>query len=397
MYRKWPANICPMGSSRKLTCTALLVAAAATLAPASAGAVPPRLLDASLSQAGQRLIFTVRTSEPVAIKRLERRPSGVASRSLCLELRRQGRGGSRRLCLGGEPHAHRRAGLELLNSGGEVADAKTIAVRLKRPDPDELVLSLLPADAGLRPHRYRWRVVVSSGCRRARRCEEDLPARGERRFRLRPVRAVGCTGGGAGLVTNGPRERKVVALTFDDGPSDYTPGFLDVLRREGVPGTFFEIGQEIGGREATMRRILREGDEIGNHTSHHTEFPGYADISPTTSLIESATHFRPCLFRPPGGAVDSSVIAAAAADGMRTVTWDVDPADWTNPGGAAVYSRVVGAARPGSIVLMHDGGGDRSGTLAALPGIIDTLRARGYRFATVTGLLGERMLYRPYG
>jgi len=398
MYRKWPANICPMGSPRKLACIALATVAAATLpAPAASGAAPPRPLDASLSQAGRRLIFTVRTSEPVALERLERRPSGVASRFLCLELHRQGRDGSRRLCLGGEPHAHRRAGLELLNARGQVTEGKTIAARLKRPDPDELVLALLPADAGLLPHRYRWRVVVGSGCRRDRRCEESLPARGERRFRLRPVRAVGCTGGSAGLLTNGPRERKVVALTFDDGPSDYTPGFLDVLRRERVPGTFFEIGQEIGGREATMRRILREGDEIGNHTSHHTEYPGYADIAPTTSLIESATHFRPCLFRPPGGAVDSSVIAAAAADGMRTVTWDVDPADWTNPGSAAVYSRVVGAARPGSIVLMHDGGGERSGTLAALPGIIDTLRARGYRFATVTELLGERMLYRPYG
>jgi peptidoglycan/xylan/chitin deacetylase (PgdA/CDA1 family) len=397
MYRKWPANICPLSSPRKLACFALAVLAAASLAaPAGSRAAPPRLLDASLSQAGRRLIFTVRTSEPVALKRLRRRPGGIASRFLCLELRRQGRGGSQRLCLGGESNADRRAGLELLNARGQVTDGKTIAARLKRPDPDELVLALLPADAGLLPHRYRWRVVLRSGCRRDPRCEESLPARGERLFRLRPMRAVGCTGGSAGLLTNGPRERKVVALTFDDGPSDYTPGFLDVLRRERVPGTFFEIGQEISGREATMRRILREGDEIGNHTSHHTEYPGYADIAPTTSLIESATHFRPCLFRPPGGAVDSSVIAAAGADGLRTVTWDVDPADWSNPGSGAVYSRVTGAVQPGSIVLMHDGGGDRSGTLAALPKIIDTLRARGYRFATVTELLGERMLYRPY-
>lgn len=383
MYRKLAVNICA-------------IALVALAAPA-AEATPPQLLDASLSQAGRRLVLTVRTSEPVALKRLERRPGASGSRFLCLELRRQGRGGSRRLCLGGETNAHRRAGLELLDAQGQVTDEKTIAARLKRPDPDEIVLALLPSDAGLLPSRYRWRVVVAPGCRRATRCEESLPARGERLFRLRAVRAVGCTGGSAGLVTNGPRERKVVALTFDDGPSDYTPGFLDVLRRERVPGTFFEVGQEIGGRESTLRRILREGDEIGNHTTHHTEYPDYANIAPTTALIESATHFRPCLFRPPGGAVDSSVIAAAAADGMRTVTWDVDPVDWSTPGSAAVYSRVVGAVRPGSIVLMHDGGGDRSGTLAALPQIIDTLRARGYRFATVTELLGERMLYQPYG
>ena len=211
------------------------------------------------------------------------------------------------------------------------------------------------------------------------------------------MRAVGCTGGTAGLVTNGPRDRKVVALTFDDGPSEYTPGFLSVLREKHVHGTFFEIGQEMPGRESTMRQILGEGDEIGNHTMHHTEYPGYASIAPATSLIEAITHFRPCLFRPPGGAVDSSVLAAAGEDGLRTITWDVDPADWSNPGSGAVYSRIVGAAQPGSIILMHDGGGDRSGTLAALPAIIDTLRARGYRFATVTELLGQRMIYRPYG
>jgi peptidoglycan/xylan/chitin deacetylase (PgdA/CDA1 family) len=82
---------------------------------------------------------------------------------------------------------------------------------------------------------------------------------------------------------------------------------------------------------------------------------------------------------------------------MRTITWDVDPSDWTNPGSGAVYSRVVEATQPGSIVLMHDGGGNRGGTLAALPAIVDTLRARGYRFATVSELLGKRLIYRPYG
>ena len=211
------------------------------------------------------------------------------------------------------------------------------------------------------------------------------------------MRAVGCTGAAPVLDTNGPRERRVVALTFDDGPSEYTPAFLDVLREKHVEGTFFEIGQEMPGREDIMRRILREGSEIGNHTMHHVELPGYSELAEDSALVESSTHFKPCLFRPPGGAVDSAVISTAAELGMRTITWDVDPADWTNPGSGAVYSRVVEATGPGSIVLMHDGGGDRGGTLAALPEIIDTLRARGYRFATVSRLLGERLVYRPYG
>ena len=268
---------------------------------------------------------------------------------------------------------------------------------MRRAGPHKLALALDPAAAGLAPHRYRWRALENRlGCA-ATGCVEELPARGARAFRLRPVRPVGCSGGESGEYRNGPRDRKLVALTFDDGPSAYTDSFLDLLREKGVHATFFEIGQEVAGRAETMNRILAEGDEIGNHTTHHGFYPGYWDLAATNSLIRSATHFEPCLFRPPGGAVDSAVVAAAGEAGLATILWDVDPADWTNPGSGAVYSRIVSATRPGSIVLMHDGGGDRGGTLAALPRIIETLRGRGYRFATVSELLGRRLIYRPYG
>lgn len=378
----------------------MAILAAVGAAPNRADASRPELLGAELSQAGQSLILSLRTSDPVGLSQLDRLPTTSGSHYLCLTLQPAGGRGERRLCLGGNTKARRRAGLELFNAAGKVTGKRTLAVQVKRPDARKLVLVLPPVDAGLNPHRYRWRLIADlGGCnaKGPKNCTQTLPAQGDRVFRLRPVRAVGCTGGSEGLVTNGSRDRKVVALTFDDGPSEYTPGFLSVLHEKNVHGTFFEIGQEMAGRESTMRRILGEGDEIGNHTMHHTEYPGYANIAPTTALIEAATLFRPCLFRPPGGAVNSSVIAAAGADGLRTITWDVDPADWSNPGSAAVYSRIVDAAQPGSIILMHDGGGDRSGTLAALPSIIDTLRARGYRFDTVTELLGQRMIYRPYG
>jgi peptidoglycan/xylan/chitin deacetylase (PgdA/CDA1 family) len=381
--------------SRKIPCIfALVLAALLWGVAASAGSAgrphgEPGLQRAGLAQAGRSLVVAIQTAKPVALGSLQRLPGrGGHGPFLCLSLRRPGHSGARRLCLGGGAAAHRSVGMELVNAGGRTIHTETLRARVRRPEPDKLVLALPPGRAGLSPRRYRWRVLER---------RDSLPRRGERLFRLRPVRPVGCTGGGAGIDSSGPAGRAVVALTFDDGPSEYTPAFLSVLREEHVNATFFEIGQETAGREGTMRRILREGDEIGNHTTHHDEYPGYRDLAATDALIRDATHFEPCLFRPPGGAVDSAVIAAAGEAGLHTIIWNVDPRDWTTPGAAAVYSRVVGATRPGSIVLMHDGGGDRSGTLAALPRIIDTLRARGYRFATVSSLLGHRMIYQPYG
>jgi peptidoglycan-N-acetylglucosamine deacetylase len=340
----------------------------------------------------------VRTAKPVALAQLEPRPDlrRAAARYLCLRVGRAGQEGGRLLCLGGRK-AHRRLGLVLVDGEGKPLEKESVAAKLKRPQPNKLVVALQPEAAGLFPRRYEWQVLGSDGCEVRRQCVTTYPARRANDFRLRPVRAVGCTGGSTGLVTNGPRERKVVALTFDDGPSDYTDDFLRVLREKDVPGTFFEVGQVMPGREDEMRQILAQGSELGDHTVDHVEYPGYAQIAGAAQRIEAYTHFEPCLFRPPGGGVNANVVATAGGLGMRTVTWDVDPQDWSTPGTEAIYANVIGHTQPGSIVLMHDGGGPRGETLVALPRIIDTLRARGYRFATVTGLLGGRILYRPYG
>lgn len=387
----------PIAPSRKILCAVALVVSALGGA-GSTRASAAELQRADLEQKGRELIFSVRTARPVALAKLEARPDTrrAASRYLCLGLSRTGQGGERRLCLGGRK-AHHRIGLVTVSASDKPASKESLRAEVKRPAPGKLVVALEPAAAGLKPHRYAWRVIASDGCAPGGRCARSLPASGAYAFRLRPVRAVGCTGGSAGLVTNGSRDRKVVALTFDDGPSEYTPEFLRVLREKGVHATFFEVGQEMPGREATMRQILAEGDELGDHTMNHVEYPGYSQIAGAASRIEDYTHFQPCLFRPPGGAYNSGVVATAGSLGMRTVNWDVDPRDWSLPGTGAIYSNIVGHAQPGSIVLMHDGGGPRSETLAALPQVIDTLRARGYRFATVSELLGYRLIYRPYG
>ncbi len=390
-----------MNRPRKILCiSALALGCAGALSPAvSAGAPGGDLPHAGLKQAGRSLIFSIRTSAPVALKDLRRFPdfSKPKPRYLCMVLRRPSSHHERRLCLGGARRNRHRIGLTRLDGTGAVVGTSTLAAKVKRPGARKLVVTLVPGAAGLTPRRYRWRAIEGLACSGPGPCVDQFPAGHDGVFRLRPVRAIGCTGGRRGLVRNGPRGQKVVALTFDDGPSTYTPGFLRVLRRKHVNGTFFELGQEVSGNASLMRKILAEGNEIGNHSTHHNAYPGYADLAFTSARIKRLTHFRPCLFRPPYGAVNSGVVSAAAQAGMRTVTWDVDPTDWATPGTGAIYSRVVSAARPGSIILMHDGGGNRSETLAALPRIIDNLRHRGYRFKTVSALLGNRLIYHPYG
>jgi peptidoglycan/xylan/chitin deacetylase (PgdA/CDA1 family) len=204
---------------------------------------------------------------------------------------------------------------------------------------------------------------------------------------------IGCTHGGARFVTHGPRGRKRIAIGFDDGPSDYTTGVLRVLRRFDAHATFFEIGQETAGRAAVMKKILAQGNEIGNHSLHHEADPSSESLQETNRLIRQATGFEPCDFRPPDGAVNGSLIERAHAENMVTVNWEVDPRDWATPGASAIASNVIHNAHNGSIVVMHDGGGNRSETIAALPAILSHFEHRGYEFVPVEELLGHQFIY----
>jgi peptidoglycan/xylan/chitin deacetylase (PgdA/CDA1 family) len=210
-----------------------------------------------------------------------------------------------------------------------------------------------------------------------------------------PTLPTGCTHGGAPFVTHGPRGRKRIAIGFDDGPSDFTPSVLRVLRRFDSHATFFEIGQETSGRASTMKKILAQGSEIGNHSLHHELDPSSASLHETNRLIRRATGFRPCDFRPPDGSVNSGLVSRAHAEHLVTVNWEVDPRDWANPGVGAITSNVIQNAHNGSIVVLHDGGGDRSQTVAALPAILSHFRHRGYKFVTVAELLGHQFIYPP--
>ena len=231
-----------------------------------------------------------------------------------------------------------------------------------------------------------------SGTDREARAAADVapPPAPPRRRRVRPRRLIGCHAAGASYRLAGSRAHRVVALTFDDGPSAYTSRVLAILRRFGIHGTFFIIGEQVRGNEGLLRRELAAGNAIGNHTFTHANVSGggIRQMLSTQGAIRRATGYTPCLFRAPYGAVSGLLMRQARGLGMNTIQWSVDPRDWSRPGTGAIYSRIVSATRPGAIILMHDGGGPRGETVAALPRVISTLRARGYRFATLPQLLG---------
>lgn len=197
-------------------------------------------------------------------------------------------------------------------------------------------------------------------------------------------------------VRTGPTARKRIALTFDDGPSAYTPRVLDVLEDAGIPATFFVVGRNVAGREEILKRMLADGSVIANHSFTHVDLSkasaaALAQIDDTQEAIEMATGFRPCLLRPPYGLTSRRLLRALPRRHLTSTLWSVNPRDFTRPGTAAIRRRVLAGVKPGSIVLVHDGGGDRSQTLAAIPSIIGTLKARGYTFVTATELLGLRL------
>jgi peptidoglycan/xylan/chitin deacetylase (PgdA/CDA1 family) len=217
------------------------------------------------------------------------------------------------------------------------------------------------------------------------------------RFLYHPV---GCTRRGPAVAyRSGPARGRVVALSFDDGPWADTPAFVRVLETEHVPATFFMIGEQVTpAYRAALRRELRAGDALGDHTYTHPDLARsgnvYGQLQSTIFAIRRLTGYAPCVFRPPYGAYDQAVVQTARSLGLATILWNVDPADWALPGSEAIERRVLAQVRPGAIVLSHDGGGPRGQTLAAYPRIIGVLRARGYRFETVPQLLGFHTLYR---
>lgn len=184
--------------------------------------------------------------------------------------------------------------------------------------------------------------------------------------------------------SDAPPPDKVLFLTFDDGPSAYTQEILDILAEHDAKATFFVLGGRAAGDPALVDAIYNAGHGLANHTYNHPYLPrvGFARYRAEVIDTGAALSGRDggCL-RPPYGATSTSVYNSAEQLGYRVVLWTVDPRDWSRPGAAAIAARVIQRASPGAVVVLHDGGGDRSQTVAALRTILDELGAQGYRFA----------------
>ncbi|MDY0340346.1 MAG: polysaccharide deacetylase family protein, partial [Coriobacteriia bacterium] len=190
----------------------------------------------------------------------------------------------------------------------------------------------------------------------------------------------------------------LVALTFDDGPWPVqTEAILKILAEREVPATFFMLGSQVERLPATARAVVCAGHVAGNHTYWHAQLdkvtPAIAEseIRSTNTVIQAATGVTPHWLRPPCGRLGGNAPVYIASAGMVPALWTVDPQDWRKgQTPSAIIESVVGSVRPGAIVVLHDGGGDRSATIAALPAIIDRLRAAGYEFVTLDELPAVR-------
>ncbi|WP_242579127.1 polysaccharide deacetylase family protein [Streptomyces sp. MST-110588] len=195
------------------------------------------------------------------------------------------------------------------------------------------------------------------------------------------------------FLERGPGVRRQVALTFDDGPTPpYTHRVLDILREYRVPATFFCVGLHAHTDPDSIVRIAEAGHGIGNHTWSHPFLPDLRrdevlfQLESTNKAIEKVTGAPVEFLRPPYGSRTPESLTWLADQGMTTVLWDRDSCDWAMPGVDSIVDNALDGITNGSVVLMHDGGGDRSQTVAALPRIIEALIEDDYELVTVDRL-----------
>ncbi|MEP7199334.1 MAG: polysaccharide deacetylase family protein, partial [Chloroflexota bacterium] len=177
---------------------------------------------------------------------------------------------------------------------------------------------------------------------------------------------------------------KVIYLTFDDGPSKpYTAQVLDLLARYHARATFFVVGRNVKAYPELVRAIHSAGHVLGNHTYDHVWLNRISHAKFVSQVERTQAvlgHLASSCMRPPNGGTNRNTRPYAAALGLQVVMWNIDPRDWSRPGAARIAARILAQVKPRMTVLMHDGGGNRSQTVAALEVVLRELTQRGYRF-----------------
>ncbi len=203
------------------------------------------------------------------------------------------------------------------------------------------------------------------------------------------------------VLAQGNTQKKVIALTFDDGPyPPYTQKLLQVLREKNVHATFFMVGENAAHHPELVKEVQKDNHEIALHAGYHRDLlkldPGEvrSNIAYGKQILKTLTGKEPLYMRPPHGFKDWSVLAGLAEHNLQAVNWSIIPRDWTNPGAKQIAKRVLDNAAPGAIVLLHDGDSPaqtapRDQTIEATAIIIDELRKQGYEFVTVSELIKE--------
>lgn len=182
---------------------------------------------------------------------------------------------------------------------------------------------------------------------------------------------------------------KVVALTFDDGPGIYTPQVLEILKHYNVKATFFMIGSQVKRYPGLAQEVVAQGHAIGDHTMNHANLNRTSGVGIRNEIlgcadsIYQATGVTINLFRPPGGRHDKLTRQLLKEHGYQLIMWSVDPQDWNHLKAGQIEENILTNVRNGSIILLHDGGGNREETVKALPTIIATLKSRGYTFVSL--------------
>jgi peptidoglycan/xylan/chitin deacetylase (PgdA/CDA1 family) len=194
------------------------------------------------------------------------------------------------------------------------------------------------------------------------------------------------------ILYSGNGHLREIALTFDDGPDPYyTPQILDVLDQYRIKATFFCVGRQAEAYPQIVRQVYGAGHVVGNHSWAHPDLgllPAadiLSELKHTCNALQEVTGSQPMFFRPPYGSLSIHVLSQACYLGVTTVMWNAgeEARDWSNPGVNFIIRRTLDLVCNGSIILMHDCGGDRSQTVAALPVIIQKLQDRGFQFVTI--------------